>query len=1352
MLPLFVLLLWGTAAKAQYDPARPPEPGVNFTLTARCVPSDGGYNIRGGGTHAFGTNVDMRISTTTGYRFLGWEDEEGTVISTSADFTYLMPAKNVTLTARFEYAPAYPDEPSTPVFKKVSYIGIEMNPSDAGYLYNGRAGEYEVGTTQSFTARANSNYRFVNWTCEGIELGTSATLEYTVPKGDRILVANFEYDPTRPGEPNTPVFPKRLTLQTNPEGAATLTGGGSHNAGSNISISERSNTYYHFINWTDEDGEVVSETSGFTYTMPDRDVTLTANYTYDYQPPRPGEPGTPNPGGTIAENMVLWPRMGMYDDTHVQILCETPGSTIHYTLDGSTPNAESPVYTQPVFVGSNLLVKAIAYKEGMEDSPVVSYQVTVYKAATPVFTFENLKLNITSATPGAIIRYTTDFTDPTEESEVFTTPFLPEENCRIKAYASKEGLTDSPINVFVFRRADYTIPAPTFTINEDGKLVIIPSVAGGETRYTLDGNDPDAASELYTEPLALDGNFTVKAYTAHTNFYDSPVGEYVIEGYKVAQPAIEYVDLAVAISVETPGASIRYTTDGSEPTEESTLYSEPLNLTEDCKVTARGFKANYEPSDTVSYVFVYADHKVAAPVLSYDHEALTMTMSCATAGAQIRYTTDGSVPTATTGTAYSEPVDVVGNTTFTARAFLDNHIDSDITVYSVNDLKLPTPTASYGGHFLTLSCDDEGAQLRYTLDGSQPTSGSALYTDPLPMTGDCTVRFIATKTGYNDSDEASYTFTLSEWQETAPIVEKDFRNRRIDMECGSAAGIRVAIDGTEQIFSNHDSMEVDEGMSRVDFTAIATDEDRYDSETVTETLVFHLPPTLRYDGYEGYVEAASDDPAPDGAERHMQLGSEEFVDTDNITYLLRGFDTVTAHMESDNAFRSVEESIEIEFYNTGEEAGAIHGYSLRDAFSVWSDRLGEFKYLRLTGQLNGEDLQYAASLPELKTLTISTAEKIDDCDSAFAGSRIETLNTYFLPEGMLLDMPRLTTLIWNTADEPLPSGRLEEAGNPNLLLWVRNLELAPGDAVNVVEYEASSADPADPSVNTDVKGSAGILSLTAGYPFSVHKEIEARKVTLTKEFSLPTEIGECAGWETLTVPFDVDSISHPTSGTIVPFGLWTGREHPAKPFWLYCATDTVDTGWKEATAIEAGTPYIISMPNNEEYVDGYNLAGRVTFHASGVTLTPAGTQPKEAAWLDGITFAGTFMPVEETGIRSLNVNADKGTDLPGSAFVGDDETLPFGAYMRGEEMPQRIPVFGDRNGVRLPTMTERGITVETPAPGTIRISSMRDCKVAIVTPEGATVRTLILKAGESATAEGLTPGLYIAAGVKVMVR
>ena len=54
----------------------------------------------------------------------------------------------------------------------------------------------------------------------------------------------------------------------------------------------------------------------------------------------------------------------------------TPGATIYYTLDGSTPTTASQVYAAPVLVSSNLTVKAIATASGYNTSSVATQAFT----------------------------------------------------------------------------------------------------------------------------------------------------------------------------------------------------------------------------------------------------------------------------------------------------------------------------------------------------------------------------------------------------------------------------------------------------------------------------------------------------------------------------------------------------------------------------------------------------------------------------------------------------------------------------------------------------------------------------------------------------------------------------------------------------------------------------------------------------------------------------------------------------------------------------------------------------------------------------------------------------------------
>ncbi len=64
--------------------------------------------------------------------------------------------------------------------------------------------------------------------------------------------------------------------------------------------------------------------------------------------------------------------------------------------------------------------------------------------------------------------------------------------------------------------------------------------------------------------------------------------------------------ISVTLTSATPGASIRYTTDGTPPTATSTLYSAPLAISSTTVLRAAAFLANYAPSDvsTRTYLFL----------------------------------------------------------------------------------------------------------------------------------------------------------------------------------------------------------------------------------------------------------------------------------------------------------------------------------------------------------------------------------------------------------------------------------------------------------------------------------------------------------------------------------------------------------------------------------------------------------------------------------------------------------------------------------------------------------------------------------------------------------------------------
>ncbi|MDE5930207.1 MAG: chitobiase/beta-hexosaminidase C-terminal domain-containing protein, partial [Muribaculaceae bacterium] len=67
------------------------------------------------------------------------------------------------------------------------------------------------------------------------------------------------------------------------------------------------------------------------------------------------------------------------EGTEVTISCATEGASIYYTLDNSTPSAESTLYTAPIVITDATSIRAIAIKEGMANSAVANASYVVEK-------------------------------------------------------------------------------------------------------------------------------------------------------------------------------------------------------------------------------------------------------------------------------------------------------------------------------------------------------------------------------------------------------------------------------------------------------------------------------------------------------------------------------------------------------------------------------------------------------------------------------------------------------------------------------------------------------------------------------------------------------------------------------------------------------------------------------------------------------------------------------------------------------------------------------------------------------------------------------------------------------------
>ena len=105
----------------------------------------------------------------------------------------------------------------------------------------------------------------------------------------------------------------------------------------------------------------------------------------------------------IAETPVFSPAGGTYLTAQtVSISCGTPGASIHYTTDGSTPTENSPVYNAPLTISVTTTLKAMAVASGYANSAVAEATYTINEAIT-IAEARALNLNDYGCVEGTVI-------------------------------------------------------------------------------------------------------------------------------------------------------------------------------------------------------------------------------------------------------------------------------------------------------------------------------------------------------------------------------------------------------------------------------------------------------------------------------------------------------------------------------------------------------------------------------------------------------------------------------------------------------------------------------------------------------------------------------------------------------------------------------------------------------------------------------------------------------------------------------------------------------------------------------------------------------------------------------------
>ncbi|HTQ30068.1 MAG TPA: chitobiase/beta-hexosaminidase C-terminal domain-containing protein [Opitutaceae bacterium] len=160
----------------------------------------------------------------------------------------------------------------------------------------------------------------------------------------------------------------------------------------------------------------------------------------------------------------------------------------------------------------------------------------------------------------------------------------------------------------------------------------------------------------------------------------------------------------VLFSDATSGATIRYTTDGSTPTETNGIIGGSVSITSTTTLKAIAYEAGMTDSDVTIAVYTIEPFEgLLPPVFSPGGGTYATAQSVSitsTAGASIRYTTDGSPPSEVSGTIYSGPVNISTTTTLQAIAYESGFADTTVTsaTYTIG---APPPTLNFEAESLS---------------------------------------------------------------------------------------------------------------------------------------------------------------------------------------------------------------------------------------------------------------------------------------------------------------------------------------------------------------------------------------------------------------------------------------------------------------------------------------------------------------------------------------------------------------------------------------------------------------------------------------------------------------------------
>jgi hypothetical protein len=501
---------------------------------------------------------------------------------------------------------------------------------------------------------------------------------------------------------------------------------------------------------------------------------------------------TPPPSTNVVTTVTaptITPAGGTFTNSvSVSLATTTTGATIRYTTDGSTPTASSPAYSGALMLTNSATIKAIAFTSSTNSA-----------AASAAFTVTTANTTVTN-------------TPSTTNTVPSTTNLVGNAASYVKTDTTTIGNWKN-----VYGNDGYIIIGDT---TKSASYATVTSSGNSSWTWTTSDSNPNSLQFANSSSRIAACWYTAGSMTADVNITDGQAHQLAVyctdwDNIGRAQ-TVEILDGTTGAVLDSRSVSsfasgrylvwnvsgkvkVRVTRTGGNNAVIEGLFLDGANIVTSTNNTGSNTNNTGSTTNVVTTTNVAPVVSIAANATTFVAPA-SVTLNATATDANGITKVEFFQGTTSLGVATTAPYSVTwanvpaGTYSVTAKATDTLGLSTTSSAINITVTNAPvviataaTPTISPNGGTYTnsasvsLATTTTGATIRYTIDGTTPTSNSTAYSGAFTLTNSATVKAIAIASGMSNSAVASATFTVTKpvvvAGNTAKLVKSDTTTR-----------------------------------------------------------------------------------------------------------------------------------------------------------------------------------------------------------------------------------------------------------------------------------------------------------------------------------------------------------------------------------------------------------------------------------------------------------------------------------------------------------------------------------------------------------------------------------------------